>query len=95
MRRFTSEDQIIKAIDTCYQKSQAFYKEAEEMDKQADELRGDPYHGERVKELRLAAKKKRTRAYNLVSKKAKHYGEKLSEFRTQAMAILEDSSIPQ
>lgn len=95
MKRFTSEDQIVKAIDACYQKSQAFYKEAEDMDKQADALRGDPYHEERIKELRLAAKRKRTRAFNLVSKKAKHYGEKLSEFRTQAMSILEDNSIQQ
>lgn len=93
-RRFTEEAQIIKAIDLCYQRSAEFYKIAEDFDKQADVMFRDPLHVEQAEELREAAKAKRTRAFNLVNKKAKYYGEKLSEFRTATIqAVTTDTSV--
>ncbi len=94
MKRYTEESQLLAAINRCHTRSAEFYKMAEEWDKEADELFKIRGQGERAKELRLAAKAKRTRAHNLVDKKAKYYGEKLSEFRTAvSSAITTDTSV--
>lgn len=69
---------------------------ADDWDNEADKLFQDPKREriEYAKELRELAKAKRTRAYNLVHKKAKYYGEKLSEFRTATIqGVVSDTSI--
>jgi uncharacterized coiled-coil DUF342 family protein len=93
-KRFTSEEQILKAIDKCHEESVVYYKMAEEWDKQADEMFRDGTRVEFAKEMRAAAKAKRIRAFNLVNKKAKYLGEKLPEFRTITMpTLVPDTSI--
>lgn len=93
-RRYTKESEIIAAIDRCYKNAQSLALEAEHLDKVADELFKYPDAVEDAKCKRLMAAKTRQRANNLVNKKAKKLGEKLSEFRTATMPIITDPSIP-
>lgn len=93
-KRFTEEAQIIAEIDRCHAKSKEWFTMAEEWDAEADQLFKEGERIEYAKELRELAKAKRTRAYNLVHKKAKYYGEKLSEFRTATIqGVVPDTSI--
>jgi len=92
-RRYTLAQQIIDDIDKCHARSKAFYAMADKWDREATELFQDPRgNHELAKELRIEANKKRTRAYNLVNKKAVYLGTKLSEFLTGTMAIIPDNS---
>lgn len=94
-RRYTEESQIIADIDKCHVRSAMFYQMAERWDKEATKLFKNPHRTEEAKQLRMDARNKRTRAYNLVNKKAVELGEKLSQFRTRIMpSVVSDESIP-
>lgn len=93
-KRFTSEEQILKAIDKCHERSREFYKIAEAWDAEATALFQQGERTEYAAELRLQACAKRTRAFNMVHIKAVALGEKLSEFRTGVLtAVTTDTSV--
>lgn len=92
MRRFTTEEQIIKAIDKCHEKAAEHYREAEKLDAIADNLFKYPEAAEDAKLKRLEASRIRTTAHNLINKKAKKLGEKLSKFRTAVIPTITVSS---
>lgn len=93
-RRFATEEQIIKAIDKCHEKAAEKYREAEKLDLIADHLFKYPEAAEDAKMKRLEASQIRASAHNLINKKAKKLGEKLSEFRTAVIpAVTDDTSV--
>jgi len=92
-RRYTLAQQIIDDIDKCYAKAQVLAKHAEQLDLEADALFKDPGWGEHAKAKRLEASRVRLRANNLINKKAKNLGAKLSEFLTGTMTIIPDNSV--
>ena len=92
-KRYTTADQITKAIDRCYAQAQELAKEAENMDEVAYELFKYRETVEDAKNRRLQASMLRLRANNLLNKKAKKLGEKLSEFRTGTFCIIPDNSV--
>ena len=95
MKRYTTEEQIIRDIDKCYAKAWSLSKEAELLDRIADELFNHAGAVEDAKLKRGDASRMRLTANNLVNKKAKKLGEKLSEFRTAIMLpITDDQSVP-
>ena len=92
-KRFTTKEQIIAAIDKTILKSQRYLKKAAEADALADELFKK---GERIpeaKDLREIAEYKRKVGLSLLHSTAKKLGDKLSEFMTQPMPLLEDGSV--
>ena len=91
-KRYTTEAQIISAIDRCYSRAWELSKEAEQLDAIADNLFKYSDAVEDAKGKRLQAAKIRQSANNLVNKKAKKLGEKLSEFRT-GLIIGTDTSV--
>jgi len=93
-RRYTTAAQIIKAIDKCHASAQEWQREAEKMDAIADALFKFPEAAEEARGRREEASRMRLKANNLVNKRAKKLGEKLSEFCTGTMCILPDNSIP-
>ena len=95
MKRYTTEEQIIKDIDKCYAKAAALSKEAEDLDRIADELFKYPDAVEDAKLKRSDAGRMRLTANNLLNKKAKKLGEKLSEFRTATLSFTDDTSVSQ
>ena len=95
MKRYTKEEQILKDIDKCYAKAAALSQEAEVMDRIADELFKHPDAVEDAKLKRGDAGRMRLTANNLLNKKAKKLGEKLSEFRTATLSFTDDTSVSQ
>jgi uncharacterized protein YdaU (DUF1376 family) len=96
MKRYTTEEQIIKDIDKCHAKASALSKEAEQLDIIADELFKYPEAVEDAKLKRGDASRMRLTANNLLNKKAKKLGEKLSEFRTAVIpGVTDDVSVSQ
>ena len=96
MKRYTTEEQIIKDIDKCYAKAAVLSHEAAMLDRIADELFKHPDAVEGAKLKRGDASRMRLTANNLINKKAKKLGEKLSEFRTAVLpTITDDTSVSQ
>jgi len=95
MKRYTTAEQIIKDIDKCYAKAAALSHEAAMLDRIADELFKHPDAVEDAKLKRGDAGRMRLTANNLLNKKAKKLGEKLSEFRTATLSFTDDTSVSQ
>lgn len=103
-KRFTSEKQILDAIERCHTKSTALLQEAEIKEQVAKQMIVDAEKMEpkTATGLRETARHKlyqvrklRKSATSLVETKAKRLGRKLAEFNTVAMPILKDNSIQQ
>ena len=91
-RRYTLAQQIIDDIDKCHTEAKQLAEQAEQLDKDADQLFKDgPEWSEYAKHKRLEASQVRLRANDLINKKAKKLGKKLSEFLTGT--IIPDNSV--
>jgi hypothetical protein len=119
-RRFTSEEEILKAIELCHVRAKANLVQADWHEDEAKRLfklshekelewekkggKRDPFRNEFQEVWQLQDKGKtelslmeacRKRARNLIDKKAKRLGDKLSQFRTELLHFQEKELRPQ
>jgi len=96
--RFHTEEEIIKAIDQAKANAENLlrYAETYEMEVKALKMRGSPNEAWLIEEKEKQATHHRRRATMLLETRCKWLGEKLSEFRTYQLPIIDngDPSIP-
>ena len=97
-KRFYTEQEILSAIDTAQRLAKKHMLNAEtyEMEIKALQLRANPYEEWMIEEKSKMAKHERKLATSLLDVRCKWLGEKLSEFRTMLLPIIDDgdTSIP-
>jgi hypothetical protein len=90
-RRYTSEQQILDAIDKTHQAAIDLLYQAEVIEAQIKVLQLDgttfTMNGSTIDDLRFESKKLRKQADYQVEKRAKKLGLRLSEFRTMLLPI--------
>jgi hypothetical protein len=90
-RRYTTEEQILAAIDKTHQAAIDLLTQAEAIEGQikALQLEGVTFNmnGSTIDDLRFESKKLRQQAEYQIEKRAKKLGLRLSEFRTMLLPI--------
>jgi hypothetical protein len=92
-KKFTSEDQIIKAIDKRHEQAEEFTVEAERLERESKELFKLPQMIEQAKYAYGESKKKRRRAHLIFEKHLPALKRTLAAFRTDTMPFVEDNSV--
>lgn len=92
-KRFRSEREILAAIHQCHREAQAAIVEAESLETIAKQYFRMPDMVEDAMLKKSEAQKLRKRANRLLDSKAKHLGECLAEFKTDAMPFLSDTTV--
>lgn len=95
-KRFNSERAILAEINECHREALEVTREAEAMEETAKEWIKLTEMADAGKHKLEESRKLRERAARLIDVKAKKLGERLAEFRTEPMALLNgDRSIQQ
>lgn len=95
-KRYTSERAILAEIHEAQRDANAAFAEAEQLEAVAKEYIKDPERAGEGQYKLKEAQKLRDRGTRLIEVKAKKLGERLAEFRTEPMTLLNgDRSIQQ
>lgn len=84
-KRYTTEKQLIDAIDQCHIQGRALLAEADALEDQGRMALRNPKSVEHGRWQITQAKKLRKRATTKLERRAPALGEKLSEFRTELL----------
>lgn len=84
MKRYETEEEILKAIDHCRFRSLRFLERAELLAEEIRtlQLQASPYLKEQIAELKRKEKNCRVRSRSLMDNKSKELGKVLAQFRT-------------
>ena len=98
MKRFNSEKEILDEIDATKKKAMEamIQSESRQVEIKGIKMRGDPGEFWLIDQKNVESRKWTTKATNLLERRIPYLGEKLAEFRTLQLPVIDngDPSIP-